>query len=132
MPSVKARAMKRAETGLAPAGKHRGGPCPAVTLATLAGISYGEASDHLRKHGFTGRGLPVGAVDIEIRRICKRPVREVTLSLPVATVVRRYFAGRDGWIRCSRHVMPVVDGKLLYASEKHERMPCTGAFIFTD
>lgn len=132
MPSVKRRVEERAKTGLAPAGKHRGGPCPAVTLATLAGISYGEASHLLRKHGFTGRGLRVGEVDVEIRRVCKRPSREVTAALPVATVVRRHFAGRDGWIRCKGHVMPVVDGELLYASPKHARMTCTGAFVFTD
>ena len=136
LPGAASKHRERARTGLAAGGHHHGGPCPAVTLATLAGVSYNVASNALRPHGFRGRGMRVGAVDPVIVELTGRAATRVPFShsgrYQVKSIVQNEMRGRDDWIRCKGHVMPVVNGELLYAAHEHRHATCTAAFMLED
>lgn len=115
----------RAEGRVAAAqGRHAGGPCPAVCLATLTGWTYTQAEDWLRKYGFAGAGMTVPM----LLRAYSDALGEAEHLPPVGSVrvtVSRLPAGFEGAVICRHHVMPVRNGRVLNATEEHLRAKCT-------
>lgn len=115
-------------------GRHRGGPCPAVAFATLTGWSYARAERYLKDHGFSGAGmfkLPI------IRAFCQmfgRPLREYSerdlRGKSTAQAVLDHARGNDGIAFCPGHVMPIRNGRLLNASDRHRALRCDGLVLW--
>lgn len=125
MGSTKAtlRARSRGEVA-ARTGRHAGGPCPAVCLATLTGWSYQRAENHLRRHGFRGDGMFRHILLAAFREVLgeERGVRHTGGT--VEATCRDLPPSFNGAVFCRGHVMPVRNGRLSNASAKHRRMRC--------
>jgi hypothetical protein len=112
-------------------GHHAGGPCPAVAIATLAGKTYGWAFAYLtRETGYTGRGEHRGPLHRAAEKLFG-PGRKLRVSGSCGAAVRRLCGpGTNGFAFVRGHVMPIRDGRLLNASDKHRRMRCEGITLF--
>lgn len=113
-------------------GRHRGGPCPAVALATIAGKTYHWAFAYLaRETGYNGSGEFRPALDRAAERLFGEPTR-VTGPTParVRDVAVRLRPTDNGFIYCPGHVMPVRNGRVLNASAKHLARRCDGMTLF--
>lgn len=113
-------------------GKHRGGPCPAVCIATLAGWSYGQASHALAKYGFTGRGATMTDIVAAMRDVFGRAQRLPGRRTVAEEVAAHFGPGQCGAVANARHIMPVVDGKLLNASHSQASAICTDVVLLPD
>ena len=114
-------------------GKHSGGPCPAVALATVAGKSYGWAYRYLNTEtGYTGSGEYREPLDRAAAKLFG-PGRKIRGSGNVGRFVgglARTEPNANGFAYCRGHVMPIRNGRLLNASAKHLRLPCEGVTLF--
>lgn len=111
-------------------GRHAGGPCPAVALATLAGKQYGWAFAFLnRETGYTGRGEFREPLDRAAAKVFG-PGRRLTPSGSCESVAARLGREANGFMYCAGHVMPIRNGRLLNASARHRRMRCEGITLF--
>jgi len=127
MATSTARRVRRLESGVVAAeqGRHSGGPCPAVALATLTGWSYARAERLLQDFGFRGRGMVLESIRLAFIHMFGLPRTEHRPSCSVAGAVKVLAEGCDGIVFCRGHVMPIRNGRLLNASVKHAGMPCT-------
>lgn len=136
LPRNRARVQARASgTIAAEQGRHQGGPCPAVALATITGWSYAQAEAYLRRvAGFTGAGLSYEAIANAFTRALGTPwYTTPETGLSVAETVRRLVATHgpiDGAVCCRGHVMPVRRGKLLNATAAHASAPATRVWLW--
>lgn len=113
-------------------GRHRGGPCPAVALATLAGWSYARAERYLQDHGYRGAGMYRHSLVPALVALFGRPAARIddTQHLTCSSAVDRFARRLDGVAFVRGHVMPIRNGRLLNASTRHQRMPCEGIILW--
>lgn len=113
-------------------GRHSGGPCPAVALATLTGRSYGWAFQYLnRETGYTGRGEFREPLDRAAAKLFGEPTRKTGApGCTIAALERSLPPNAEGFAYCPGHVMPIRQGRILNASPKHRRFRCDGVTLF--
>jgi len=112
-------------------GRHAGGPCPAVALATLTGRSYQWAFAYLnRRTGYTGRGEYRPALVKAAAELFGAPVEERRGCGTLAAEAGRLRGDAEGLAFVRGHVMPIRRGRVLNASRKHMSMCCEGVVLF--
>jgi len=133
-----ARRHQLREAGLiaAETGRHSGGPCPAVALATLAGKSYYWANEYLRREcGFAGRGAfteeITSAADKlwERTRTCSK-FPPHTSSVEIERALAAKGEALSGLVFIRGHVMPLVRGRVLNGSARHRAAPVELVVIY--
>lgn len=115
-------------------GRHRGGPCPAVALATLTGWSYARAERYLKDHGFTGAGMYRHDLLPAFEELLGTPLRHIgegdTHNVRCSEAVSRWASQHDGIAFVAGHVMPIRNGRLLNASWEHRMARCQGIVLW--
>ena len=131
MSRVARRTVARA-AGQMPAetGRHAGGPCPAVALATLTGWSYARAAGYLAPYGFHGDGMYRGTIQRAFIAVLGQPLRLVEEPKCRVADVGQFFQGGDGLVHCTGHVMPVRGGRVLNATPRQRTMPAGAVLVW--
>lgn len=122
---ARARGQVASETG-----RHAGGPCPAVALATLTGWSYARAQRYLADYGFRGAGMYRQDIQRAFISVLGEPTRRIDEPTCRVADVGRFFNGGDGLVHCAGHVMPVRAGIVLNASPRHLAAPAHAVLVW--